>query len=178
MRISVLLLFFSFLCFSQHIKDQAFQLSSEEFAQLKDFLLHKNIPIKDTIIIKYEFNGDDCWHLLNQKSKNYIHKVRDGMQKHISNFNLSHSDAIAIRVKESGKNFSDYILDDPTILTDDDKLLRRLLFKKTESCGTTAVILDDASFALKESDSHFSVLNILNNKQTITEHKSKTSNVK
>ena len=166
MKNLLVLLLFPTLFFAQSKRQKTpiGVLETEDFKNIKEFLTSKNLAIKDTIIIKYEFNGDGCWSMLDEQDDDYIKKVSDGMNEYLKIFIDKHSGAVAYRIREKGKNFSKYVSRDPTISVDDNGILKNLLFNKRKMCGTTAVILDDGSYALKYGDSHFQVLKILENK--------------
>lgn len=144
---------------AQKIGDQKIgMLTSDQFNDLKEFLISKNLQIKDTIFIKYDFNKESCWNNLDGMGKEYIEKVKSTSQKYISDFNSKHKAAIAFKFREPGKRVNKLKLWDDTIIIDDLLFLKNLFFEKKVTCGTSAVILNDGSFLLYFGDSHFKLL--------------------
>ena len=79
-------------------------------------------------------------------------------QKHISDFNAQHKDAIAYNFREPGNRINKLKLWDSTIIIDDLYFLKNLLFKKKRECGTSVIILNDGSYLLYFGDPHFELL--------------------
>lgn len=140
-----------------------FQLSKEEYKELKNYLISKNLKIKDTIFIKYDFNGENCWNRLDKEDDAQIKHILQGFQDHISNFNKTFETAVAYNFREEGKNLNKLKLWDSTIIIDDQKILRKLIFKNKKQCGCSAVILNDGSYLVYEKDPHFELLSLHHN---------------
>ena len=159
-----LTLFISNFCLAQlKQKVKTGSLSKEEYKAFREYLESKNLATKDTIFIKYDFNNETCWDMLDGSGKEYINKVLVGFQKQISDFNKQSRGAIAYNFREPGKNFNKLKLWDPTIIIDDNLFLRKLFFKKKHQCGTSLLILGDGSFATYSSDPHFEFLQVYKN---------------
>ncbi len=135
-----------------------FQLEKQEYEVLKNYMVSKNLKVKDTIFIKYDFDHENCWNALDEKGKKYINQVIKTFQDHISDFNSSFETAVAYNFREPGKNFNKLKLWDDTIITDDRKILRKLIFKEKIQCGSSAVIFPDGSYQIYESDPHFELV--------------------
>lgn len=146
---------------SSRLKD--FQMTKPEHQEFKDYLLSKNLKLKDTIFIKYDFKNEECWDRLDSMPKDHIWNVIAGFQKDISNFNELYTNAVAYNFKEPGKGFNKLKIWDNTILIDDKKVLRKLLFKNKALCGCSAVILADGSYLIYERDPHFELLSLHHN---------------
>lgn len=160
----ILLLFFSNFCLAQlKQKVKTGSLSKEEYKIFREYLESKNLAVKDTIFIKYDFNNETCWDMLDRSDKEYINNILVGFQKHISDFNKQSNGAIAYNFREPGKNFNKLKLWDPTIIIDDNLFLRKLFFNKKHQCGTSLLILGDGSFATYSSDPHFEFLQVYKN---------------
>lgn len=159
------LLLISFFCQSQLTKkDKILILTQQEFQDLKTYLLSKNVVVKDTIIIKYDFNRESCWNNLDDQDDSYIKRVMTNFQNHILDFNKKHSGAIAINFREPGKNLNKLKLWDKTIITDDNLFLKGLIFKKKKMCGNSAIIMNDGSYVIRYSDPHFNLLDAVKKK--------------
>ena len=140
-------------------------LTPDQFSSLKEFLISKNLKIKDTIFIKYDFNKESCWNLLDGQGIEKIEMIKLRFQKHISDFNAQHKDAITYNFREPGNKINKLKLLDNTIVIDDLLFLKNLLFKNRKVCGTSAVILNDGSFLLNFGDAHFEILDLLYQKE-------------
>ena len=164
MKHKYLLLFLFTLIFQSAYKAQSFSnqkkgmLSSSQFSDLKAFLVSKNLQIKATIFIKYDFNKESCWNRLDEQGNEKIEIIKMSFQKHISDFNAQHKDAIAYNFREPGNRINKLKLWDNTIIIDDLYFLKNLLFKKKRECGTSVIILNDGSYLLYFGDPHFELL--------------------
>ena len=139
------------------------KFSETEFSNFKEYLQsNHNITPKDTIIIKYEFNKETCWDMLDLEDDDYIHGIIDGRQKEIDKFNLLHKDGVAFRIREEGKNFNKVVSLDKRIIVDKSSFLRNLIFKEKNNCGNTAIILKDGTYYLRKTDPHFDIIQVLN----------------
>ena len=56
-------------------RDKIFTLAKEEYDSLKTYLASKNISVKDTIVIKYDYKNESCWNLLDEQSDSRIKNV-------------------------------------------------------------------------------------------------------
>ncbi|MCT2406326.1 hypothetical protein NZD88_02000 [Chryseobacterium antibioticum] len=156
---------FSVKAFSQFRSEEleAFQLTKEEYKQLKNYLLSKNLKVTDTIFIKYDFNKENCWNGLDNKSKDYINKVVQNFQNYTSRFNQKFETAVAYNFRQPGKSMNKLKLWDNTIIIDDQEILKKLIFKTKVQCGCSALILSDGSYLMFKRDPHFALLNLHHN---------------
>jgi len=137
-------------------KHQSNLLDKNKMDSLYTYLsLNSSEKLQDTIIIKYDFNGDGCWIALNQQSNDYIKNLIQNSTEWIAKKKLARPTVSIFQFKEYGENFSPYKLRDKTIKTDSG-FLKKLLFNKRTMCGTSAVIVSSGKFFLIKSDSHFS----------------------
>lgn len=146
---------------SKDLKD--FQLTKEEYNEFKNLLISKNLKVKDTIFIKYDFDHEDCWDQLDFKSKKYIKGIVQNFQAHISNFNSTFETAVAYNFRQPGKRFNKLKLWDETIIIDDREILKKLIFKDKAQCGSSAIILGDGSYLIFKGDPHFELLSLHHN---------------
>lgn len=161
-------LIFSFIgcfCFAQiktsKLKDGV--LSKADYQKFKDYLVAKNLPIKDTIFIKYDFNGERCWEMLDNMSNEHVENVLYNFQEHIKQFNILFPSALAVNFREPGKRINKLKLWDDTIVIDDQLILKQLFFKNRALCGTSAVVLGDGSYLIYKGDPHFELLQLHHN---------------
>ncbi|MDQ0969946.1 hypothetical protein QFZ20_005349 [Flavobacterium sp. W4I14] len=116
-----------------------------------------NKSIKDTVIIKYDFNYDGCWNALDQQTDNYIAKVIISTNDLISKYKIAHPGTSVYQIKESGKNFNKLILWNNKILNDGG-YLRKNIFTKRVTCGISLKLYPDGTYKFFYGDSHFLVL--------------------
>lgn len=137
---------------------QAGSLSQTQLDSLQSYLRENDrVKLKDTVIIKYDFNNDACWNDLNGQNAEFINNVRWAFQKNIIDKSAKRPQVAIYQYKEQGKNFSDVKSSGLEIETDAG-LLRRMLFKEITTCGTSAIVLPDGKFLLVKSDPQFSAL--------------------
>lgn len=142
---------------------QAGTLTDAQMDSLYTFLKqNERLKLKDTIIIKYDFNKDDCWKDLNYQNAEFLNNVRWAFQKNILEKAEARPKVAIYQYREDGKSFSPIKSKGLEIETDSG-FLRKLLFKEATSCGTSAIILPNGKFLLVKSDPQFSAL-ILNAK--------------
>ncbi|WP_312750982.1 hypothetical protein [Epilithonimonas hominis] len=142
-------------------RDKIFTLAKVEYDNLKTYLASKNISVKDTIVIKYDYKNESCWNLLDEQSDSRIKNVLQNFKKHIKDFNDKHPEAIALNFREPGRNFNKLKLWDDSIIIDENLFLKNTIFKKKNMCGNSAIILNDGSYVLRSSDPHFDLLDAI-----------------
>lgn len=142
---------------SQHKKNV---LDTEELKSLKSYLQgFYQIKIQDTIIIKYDFNNDNCWDALDNQDRTYIESVILNYQTFIKIKSAERPDVSIFQFRESGQKQSSYKLDNTDIKIDNG-YLRKLLFKQKATCGSSIIILPSGQFIISKSDPHFQVLEL------------------
>ena len=134
-------------------------LSDSGINTLKNIIkFYSNGEIRDTIIIKYEYNNESCWDILDQHGDDYIRGIIKSKQSRIYE-NLKHRNNISVLTfREEGTNFNKVIAWDSTIIVDNNHRLYDLLFFDRSICGNSIIILPDKRYILTRSDSHFSSL--------------------
>lgn len=118
---------------------------------------NERVKLKDTIIIKYDFNNDACWNDLKNQNTAFLNDVRWAFQKNIIDKAAKRPKTSIYQYKEIGKNFSQVKSSGLEIETDSG-FLKRLLFKEPTTCGTSAIVLPNGKFLLIKSDPQFSAL--------------------
>jgi hypothetical protein len=142
---------------------QAGTLSGAQVDSLHTFLKqNERLTLKDTIILKYDFNKDVCWNDLSYQNAEFLNNVRWAFQKNIQEKAEARPKVAIYQYREAGESFSPIKSKGLEIETDSG-FLRKLLFKEVTTCGTSAIILPDGKFLLVKSDPQFSAL-ILNAK--------------
>ena len=93
-------------------KDRSYhgELSDPTFINLKQLLTkYSNTPIKDTIIIKYDFNNETCWDILDQKEDNYIKGFVTRHQERVQQVHKTRLNVSVFNFREPGKNLNKII---------------------------------------------------------------------
>ena len=156
-------LWFGFTSLSYDDKNKTYtgQLSDSSFIILRQILTSTaTSKLKDTIIIKYDYNNETCWDILDQKEDDYImgfvtrHKER--VQAILSTrYNVSMFD-----FREPGNSLNKIKKWDNSITIDRTKQFFNLLFKERCTCGSSIVVMPDNRFIFLRSDSHSEVLDL------------------
>jgi hypothetical protein len=137
---------------------QAGTLTDAQVDSLHLFLKeNQRLALQDTIIIKYDFNKDDCWNSLSYQNPEFLNNVRWTFQKNILEKAEARPKVAIYQYREIGKVFSPVKSKGLEIETDPG-FLKKLLFKENTSCGTSAIILPNGKFLLVKSDPQFSAL--------------------
>jgi hypothetical protein len=123
---------------------------------------NQRVALKDTIIIKYDFNNDACWRDLNYQNAEFLNNVRWTFQKNILEKAQARPKVAIYQYRQVGENFSQVKSKGMEIETDSG-FLKKMFFKEVTTCGTSAIILPTGKFLLVKSDPQFSAL-LLNDK--------------
>lgn len=161
MRLILFLLFLPVLLLSQQKKSEVFKLSTAEMTQLHAYLQSYDVPIRDTIFIKYDYNNETCWETLDRFDDLHIQKIVERFQDQVKDFNDRHPQAIAVNFREPGNRINKLKKMDATIKIDKNKVLKKLAFNRKETCGNSAVFLKDGSYLINYGDPHFELLHVI-----------------
>lgn len=132
------------------------QLSESTFNALKLFLTTAtNTALKDSIIIKYDFNNETCWDLLDQKDDNHIMGFLARHQDRVQQVLKTRQNVSVFNFREPGNNLNKIIKWDKSIMIDSSKQLFNLLFKDRCTCGSSILVTPDKQYIFIRSDSHF-----------------------
>jgi len=123
---------------------------------------NQRVALKDTIIIKYDFNNDACWRDLSYQNAEFLNNVRWTFQKNIQEKAQARPKVAIYQYRQVGENFSQVKSKGLEIETDSG-FLKKMFFKEVTTCGTSAIILPTGKFLLVKSDPQFSAL-LLNDK--------------
>ena len=144
------------------------QLSESTFNALKQFLTTTtNATLKDTIIIKYDYNNETCWDILDQKDDNYIMGFVTRHQDRVQQVLKTRQNISVFNFREPGNNLNKIIKWDKSIMIDSSKQLFNLLFKDRCTCGSSILVTPDKQYISIRSDSHFEALD-MTEKQIVT----------
>lgn len=139
------------------------KLNTEQYIQLKTIIAkYSNKLLQDTIIIKYDFNNDHCKDSLNKHSGVFIHTIIGSYNSGVEEVQKNRPGISVFLLREKGKGFIKYILWNKNILTDRNNEIYHLLFKRPQTCGSSAIILPGGIYILVSPDEHFVALQITN----------------
>ena len=142
------------------------RLSSLQFDSLKTYLARIDASPKDTLIIKYDFDGESCWDQLDLQSDDYISRVVLSARNRKSEIERERPGVSVYNLRETGSAFNKLKLRDHDIKIDSGGFVRRLLFQKKQGFGSSCIILPSGDYILVKSDAHFEALNLSGKKIT------------
>ncbi len=132
------------------------QLSDSIFTALIKYLtITSNSKLRDTIIIKYDYNYENCWRFLDQKDDDYILNIISRNQKLVQHVLATRQNVSVFCFREPGKNINKLKQWDHTIIIDSSKQLFNLLFKERCTCGSSIIVLPDKRYVFVRTDPHF-----------------------
>jgi hypothetical protein len=137
------------------------QLNDETFFALKQYLTNTtNTTLKDTIIIKYDYNNENCWDILDQREKEYIMDFVTTHKQRVQQILAARQNVSVFDFREPGNNLNKIKKWDNTIIIDTTKQLMNLLFKERCACGSSIIVMPDKKFVFLRSDSHSDALGL------------------
>ena len=140
------------------------QLSDSSYNALKHFLTTStNSILKDTIIIKYDYNHETCWDLLDQKNDDYIMGLVKRHQERVQQVLATRQNISVFVFRERGNDINKIKIWDNSIMIDSSKKLYKLLFKKRCTCGSSIIVMPDKRFVFIRSDSHSEIIDLKKN---------------
>ena len=135
------------------------QLDDSVYNAVKQYLVNTTSQtLKDTILIKYDYNNETCWDNLDQKEDDHIMGFVTRHQQRIQYVRATRPNVSVFDFREPGKRFNKIKKFDQSILIDSSKQLFNLLFKERCTCGNSIMILPDRRFVFLRSDSHSKIL--------------------
>jgi hypothetical protein len=137
------------------------QLTDSIFTALTKYLTNiSNSKQKDTIIIKYDYNNETCWDMLDQNNDDYIMGFVTRHNERVQKVLATRQNVSVFGFREPGTSVNKIKRWDNSILIDSSKLIFNLLFKERCTCGSSIIIMPDKRFVFLRSDSHSEVLNL------------------
>jgi len=123
---------------------------------LMSFLGLNAAEAADTLYIRYDYNGETCWDLLDGQPRDYIVGVINNSNQYLQQQREQRPGIRIFSYREWGNNFNKLKLWNSDIVIDEKGFLRTLLFgKKKATCGKSAIIFPSGDFLLFNGDSHF-----------------------
>lgn len=135
------------------------QLGDSIFLSLKKYLtINANSKLKDTIIIKYDYNNETCWNNLDQSEDENIRGFIKKYKEKILLVLFTRQNVSIFNFREAGNSLNKIKKWDTSIIIDSSKQLFNLIFKERCTCGNSIIIMPNRKFVFVRSDSHFEVL--------------------
>lgn len=140
------------------------QLTNFGFEGLQQYLTQiTKSTLKDTIIIKYDYNHESCWDMLDQKDDTYIMNIVTKRKEKIQDVVRTRQNVSVFNFREPGNSFNKIKKWDNSIILDSSKYLLNLLFQKRYICGNSIIVMSDKRFVFMPSDPHFEALDFTHN---------------
>ena len=147
--------------FDDNSKTYTGQLSDSTYTSLKKYLTKAtNKQLKDSIIIKYEYNNETCWSLLDEREDDYIMNFVKTHQEKVRKMESTRPGVSVFDFREPGNKFNKIKKWDKSIIIDSTKQLFDLLFKERCTCGSSIIIMPNKTFVFMRSDSHTEILDL------------------
>ncbi|SJZ31923.1 hypothetical protein [Sediminibacterium ginsengisoli] len=136
-------------------------LSQETYNTLLSFLArYSTTGLKDTLIIKYDYNNESCWNTLDQMSDDYIQKTIAAHTQRVQQVLAKRKNISAFDFREPGNNMNKLKKWDRNIIIDSSNTLLNLIFKDRSRCGNSMIVLPDKQFVFLRSDPHADALDL------------------
>ena len=137
------------------------QLNDSVFNALKRFLTATtNSKLKDTIIIKYDYNNESCWDNLDKREDDRIMEFVSRHKERVQQVLMARQNLSVFNFREPGNSLNKIKKWDNSIIIDSSKQLFNLLFKERCACGSSIIVMPDKRFVFLRSDSHLEVLDM------------------
>ena len=131
------------------------KLSDSTFANLKNYLTSiTKAQLKDTIIIKYDYNNETCWDELDKRSDDYVIPFITANQERVKSLLTLRNNVSIFAFREPGVNFNKIKKWDKSIIIDSDRYLFNMLFKERSTCGNSIIVLPDGRYVVIRSESN------------------------
>ena len=135
------------------------KFSEAQAMAIRTFLINDTkVDLTDTIIIKYDYNNDQCWTMLDNNDDAYITKVLTSHQSRMEKRKTQRNNISIFEYREQGNDFSKYKYRDTNIRIDSTGKLSTYIFNDRAICGTSILILPSNEYIIIRSDSHFEIL--------------------
>jgi hypothetical protein len=141
------------------------QLSDSTYKALKHFLTSTtNSKLKDTIVIKYNYNNETCWNTLDQREDEHIMGFVLRHKQMVQQVLATRQNISFFDFREPGEKVNKIIKWDNSIIIDSTKQLFNLVFKERCICGSSIIVMPDKKFVYLRSDSHTEILDLTENR--------------
>jgi hypothetical protein len=136
-------------------------LSDSTFTALKQYLtITTSSILKDKIIIKYDYNNETCWNILDQSKDDHIMGFVTRHKETVQQVLATRNNVSVFNFREVGNSLNKIKKWDNSIIIDNSKQLFNLLFRERCTCGSSNIVMPDKTFAFLRSDSHSEILDV------------------
>lgn len=138
------------------------KLSDTVYLALKKYLIATtHQQLRDTIIIKYEYNKETCWASSDSiyEDSFFINAAGRG-EKYRLELSKNRIGASIFHFREPGNEINKTIKWDKTIIIDSTKVLFGLLFSKRNICGSSILIIPDQRYIFIKRDAHEDIIRL------------------
>jgi len=115
--------------------------------------------LRDTLIIKYEFNHETCWDLMDRRPDSVIMRNVVHYQQYMQTLAAARPQAGIFLFREPGNDFNKIKSFNNQILIDNG-YLKNLFFRKKATCGSSVIVDPEGNYLVRKSDSHFESLHL------------------
>jgi hypothetical protein len=138
------------------------ELSDTVYMELKEYLTSTTQQqLRDTIIIKYEYNKETCWTYSDiEYEDKYFINAADRIESHRFWLYIKRTGASIFHFREPGNDIPKIVKWDKTIIVDSTRALFKLLFSKKEICGNSILVTPDRRYIFFKGDSHQLILRL------------------
>lgn len=143
--------------YSNQQKVRTGKLTEMQLSELRSYLRpFTKGNLQDTLIIKYEIDGESCWNNLDGQPDDYINRVLVNGQKYKATLSSERPGVSFYHFKEKGNKTNKLISWNKEIIVDEQNKLGPLLFteKAKAACGSSGVVLPGGEYVIMRSDSH------------------------
>jgi hypothetical protein len=134
-------------------------LGSTEEAQLRGILSAWSPgALRDTLYIKYHFNGESCWDALDAHTAKHIRGFITRHQDHWAALDKERPAVSLFHIREPGEDFNKLIKWDDDIHVDYTRRVYDLLVREKAQCGTSFLVLPGGKILTLRSDAHAELL--------------------
>ncbi|MCX6264426.1 MAG: hypothetical protein NTZ47_07755 [Bacteroidetes bacterium] len=134
------------------------KLSDVSYSSLYQYLTNTtNAKIKDTIIIKYDYNNETCWDLLDEDQDDKIMGIVTRSKTRIQQILETRQHVSVFEFREPGNNINKIVKWNDLKIIDSSKQLFKLLFNERCTCGSSLIVMPDKRFIFLRSDPHSDV---------------------
>jgi hypothetical protein len=134
-------------------------LDADTYHSLRQLLAARTgSALKDTLIIKYNFNNEVCWRSMDQRDDSSNQRYITWNNQRVQMAMAARPNISVFTFREPGNNTNKVVKWNHAIIIDSSKQLLNLVFKKRTVCGSSLIVVPDRRFNLRRSDSHFQAL--------------------
>lgn len=144
-------------------KDKAYagKLTDSVYMGLKAYLSSTTgQTVQDTIIIKYDYNHETCWDMLDLRPDDYIMSFIASNKQRKERIQKARPQVSLFNFREPGNKLNKIKKWDHSIIVDSSQQLLNRLFKERCTCGNSILVMPDQQYVFIRSDSHAEIFDL------------------